>query len=269
MTDLPRENSPSMAFMRMLDMIEQLRSENGCPWDRKQTVESFHPYILEEYHELVHAVFQNDAEAMADEAGDLIFLVTFIAYMFQQKGICSVTEVIEGVIAKMTSRHPHVFGDVKVSNSQEVIDNWAKIKSSEKLIKARDSALDGIPRSAPSLTRAQKITSRAAKVGFDWPDIEGVWEKVYEELTELRQTIATEDAESIREEFGDVLFSMVNLGRKLSVNCESSLVSASDRFERRFHYIEDKLKQSGIAVNDASLEEMDRLWDEAKTMEKH
>lgn len=265
MPDVMTANDPNTSFLKMLDLIKQLRSENGCPWDKKQTIESFHPYILEEYHELIHAIQQHDTEGMLDEAGDLIFLITFIAYMFEQAGICSVKQVIDGVVSKMTLRHPHVFGDLKVKNSQEVIDNWAKIKSSEKLIKNRSSVLDGIPRSAPALTRAQKMTSRASKVGFDWSNVEGVIGTVYEELLELKQTINMGDIEAIRAEFGDVLFSIVNLGRHLSINCESALASASDRFENRFHYIENQLKAKGRSINDASLEEMDLLWDEAKS----
>ncbi len=265
MSGFNNEEEPGKSFLRMLELIRQLRSENGCPWDRKQTLQSFHPFVLEEYHELVHAILENDVEAMVDEAGDLIFLVTFICYMLEQTAVTSVTKVLEGSISKMTSRHPHVFGDAEVRNAQDVIDNWAKIKASEKLIQNRNSTLDGIPRSAPALTRAQKITSRAAKVGFDWPGVEAVFEKVYEELSELRLSIETADQDSIKSEIGDVLFSVVNLARHLSVNSESALTSANHRFENRFHYIEDKLRQSGSSVNEASLEEMDGLWDEAKS----
>ncbi len=265
MTDNIKRHAPDASFAQMLDLIKQLRSENGCPWDRKQTIESFHPYILEEYHELVHAISQHDTEGMMDEAGDLIFLITFVIYMFEQEGICSVNQVIEGAVSKMTLRHPHVFGDLKVANSEEVIDNWAKIKSSEKLIRDRNSLLDGIPRTAPALTRAHKITSRASRVGFDWPDAEQVMGKVYEELLELTQTMKSGDSASIRSEFGDVLFSIVNLGRHLGLNSESALGSASDRFEERFHYIEQKLKAAGKSPESASLAEMDMLWDEAKS----
>lgn len=265
MTDPDNDNITHSSFHKMLDLIKQLRSENGCPWDRKQTLESFHPYILEEYHELVNAISDNDHEAMVDEAGDLMFLVTFIAYMLEQTGITSVSRVMEGVVSKMTLRHPHVFGDLEVKNSQEVIDNWSKIKASEKIIQNRVSVLDGIPKSAPALTRAQKLSSRSARVGFDWPSLDGIIDKVYEELSELKQTMQTGDKQSIHSEFGDVIFSLVNLGRRLSVNCEAALSSANRRFENRFHYIEDKLKEAGSSVNQATLEEMDRLWDEAKS----
>ena len=264
MSGLNNGDDPGKSFSRMLDLIRQLRSENGCPWDKKQTLQTFHPYILEEYHELVQAILENDTEAMVDEAGDLIFLVTFVCYMLEQSAVSSVSRVLEGNISKMTLRHPHVFGEVEVRNAQDVIDNWAIIKASEKRIKDRQSALDGIPLSAPALTRAQKISSRAAKVGFDWPETEGIFEKISEELSELKVSIATTDHESIKSELGDVLFSVVNLGRRLSVNCESALNSASYRFEKRFHYIEAKLREASSSVNEASLEEMDRLWDEAK-----
>ncbi|MGD9819624.1 MAG: nucleoside triphosphate pyrophosphohydrolase, partial [Desulfomonilaceae bacterium] len=259
MSECLNEIKTENCFYRMLELIKTLRSENGCPWDKKQTLETFHPYILEEYHELVHAIFQNDFDSIVDETGDLIFLVTFVAYMLEQSGISNVDDVIEGVIKKMTLRHPHVFGDVKVNNSQDVVDNWAKIKASEERIKERKSLLDGIPRSAPALSRAQKLSSRAAKVGFDWSGPNEVMAKVYEELDELKQTIEIGDNNRIKAEFGDVLFSIVNLGRHLSVNCESSLTSSSDKFENRFHFIEDKLKSDHKSIHDSTIEEMDKL----------
>ncbi len=264
MSECSNEIKTENSFCRMLELIKALRSENGCPWDKKQTLETFHPYILEEYHELVHAIFQNDFDAIVDETGDLIFLVTFVAYMLEQARISNVDNVIEGVIKKMTLRHPHVFGDVKVNNSQDVVDNWVKIKASEKRIKERKSLLDGIPRSAPALSRAQKLSSRAAKVGFDWSGPHEVMAKVYEELDELKQTMEIGDNNRIKAEFGDVLFSIVNLGRHLSVNCESSLTSSSDKFENRFHFIEDKLKSRNKSIHESTLEEMDKLWDQAK-----
>jgi MazG family protein len=258
----------SAVFGKLIDLIRTLRSENGCPWDRKQTPKTFHPYILEEYHEMVHAINEGVAKDMADEMGDLIFLVVFVAYMFEQEGISSVKEIVEGVIAKMTRRHPHVFGDVSVENAEDVIDNWAKIKASEENIRQRESLLDGIPRSLPALSRAQKLARRAARVGFDWTRPEEIFPKIDEELGELKDAIASQSQEDIREELGDLIFVLTNAARHLNVNSETALNETSDKFERRFRYIEDVLKARGRSLEDASLQEMDELWDEAKTKER-
>lgn len=258
----------SAVFGKLVDLILTLRSENGCPWDRKQTPKTFHPYILEEYHEMVHAINEGDAKGMADEMGDLLFLVVFVAYMFEQEGIASLKEIVEGVIAKMTRRHPHVFGEVTVKNAEDVIDNWAKIKASEENIKRRESLLDGIPRSLPALSRAQKLARRAARVGFDWTQPEEIFPKIDEEFRELKEAVASRSQEHIREELGDLIFVLTNAARHLNVNSETALNETSDKFERRFRYIEDALKTRGKSLEDASLQEMDELWDEAKAKEK-
>jgi len=258
----------SAVFGRLVDLISALRSENGCPWDKEQTPKTFHPYILEEYHEMVQAINDGAAKDMADEMGDLIFLVVFVAYMFEQEGIASLKDIVEGVIAKMTRRHPHVFGDVSVKNAEDVIDNWAKIKASEENIKQRESLLDGIPRSLPALSRAQKLARRAARVGFDWTNPEEILPKIDEELGEFKEAIISKSQENIREEFGDLLFVMTNAARHLNVNSETALNETSDKFERRFRHIEDVLKSRGRSLEDASLQEMDELWDDAKTKER-
>jgi len=258
----------SEAFTELVKLIRTLRSEQGCPWDKKQTPETFHHYILEEYHELVHALNEGNHEEIADETGDLIFLVVFAAYMFEQLGIATLPEVLHGVISKMVRRHPHVFGDVEVRDAEDVIDNWAKIKASEKTIQNRESLLDGIPRSLPALNRAQKLARRAAKAGFDWTKADEVLLKVDEELAELKQAIASGSRAEIREELGDLLFVVTNAARHLEVNSEAALNETSDKFERRFRYIETQLESKGKSLEDADLQEMDRLWDEAKALEK-
>jgi MazG family protein len=264
------DESPEVAaaFTELVKLIKTLRSEHGCPWDKKQTPKTFHHYILEEYHELVHALNEgNDAE-IADETGDLIFLVVFVAYMFEQQGIATLPEVLNGVISKMVRRHPHVFGEVEVKDAEDVIDNWAKIKASEKTIQQRESLLDGIPRSLPALNRAQKLARRAAKAGFDWTKADEVLLKIDEELAELKQAIASGLQAEIREELGDLLFVVTNAARHLEVNSEAALNETSDKFERRFRYIESQLRSQGKSLEDADLQEMDRLWDEAKALEK-
>ncbi|MDQ7784512.1 MAG: nucleoside triphosphate pyrophosphohydrolase [Desulfomonilaceae bacterium] len=254
-------------FGKLITLIRILRSENGCPWDKEQTPQSFHPYILEEYHEMVHAMNQGDKEEIADEMGDLIFLVIFVAYMFEQQGLTTLKDVVEGVIEKMTRRHPHVFGDATATNSGEVIDKWREIKAGERNISRRDSILDGVPRSLPALSRAQKLAGRAAKVGFDWTRPEDVFDKIDEELNELRDAVSAQSSRAIREELGDLLFVIVNAGRHLKVNSEAALNDTSDKFERRFRFIESGLKAQGRSLEDADLKEMDRLWDEAKNQE--
>jgi MazG family protein len=264
------DESPEVAeaFTELVKLIRTLRSEHGCPWDKKQTPPTFHHYILEEYHELVHALDEGNHAEIADETGDLIFLVVFVAYMFEQQGITTLPEVLNGVISKMVRRHPHVFGQVEVRDAEDVIDNWAKIKASEKNIQQRESLLDGIPRSLPALNRAQKLARRAAKAGFDWTKADEVLLKVDEELAELKQAVASGSQAEIREELGDLLFVVTNAARHLEVNSEAALNETSDKFERRFRYIESQLKSAGKSLEDADLQEMDRLWDEAKSLEK-
>ncbi len=256
------------AFGQLLDLIRTLRSENGCPWDRKQTPRNFHPYILEEYHELVQAIHQGTAGGIVDELGDLLFLVVFLAYMFEQEGLTTLREVIEGVVTKMIRRHPHVFGEERVKGAEEVIENWGKIKATEENMQARESLLDGIPRSLPALSRAQKLAGRAARVGFDWAGPQEVFDKVDEELSELKHAVATGAAGDIYEEVGDLLFVVVNTARHLKVNSEASLNETSDKFERRFKHIEARLRARGKSPDQADLQEMDELWDEAKADEK-
>ncbi len=268
MTESNKSPDPSEQFARLMDVIRTLRSENGCPWDKKQTPQTFHPYILEEYHEMVQAINEGDVSGICDELGDLVFLVIFVAYMFEQQGSTSLAEVFDCVTTKMVRRHPHVFGNETVEDAQGVIDRWAEIKASEENIRKRESFLDGVPRSLPALSRAQKLTNRAAKVGFDWTRPEEVFAKIQEELGELQEAMNQGSAKDIREELGDLLFVTVNAARHLQVNCESALTETSDKFERRFRYIEQQLKAQGRSLNQASLEEMDELWDEAKALEK-
>jgi MazG family protein len=256
------------AFDRLMKLIRTLRSENGCPWDRKQTPQTMHPYILEEYHEMVEAIGRGAITEIADELGDLIFLAVFVAYLFEQQGNTSLRKILDGAVLKMERRHPHVFGDVHVNDAAEVIDNWSKIKASEEIIRDRESILDGIPRSLPALNRAQKLARRAAKVGFDWSRPEEVFHKVDEELGEFREALAGGSRREIREELGDLLFVIVNAARHLEINSEAVLDETSDKFERRFRHIERRLKEQGSSLDEATLGEMDALWDEAKGLEK-
>ncbi len=257
-------NDLSDAFCQLVTLIEALRAKDGCPWDREQTPLSFHPYILEEYHELVHAMHNGNDDEIAEELGDLIFLVVFVAYMFQQLGKANLVEVLAAVVEKMRRRHPHVFGDVSVRSSAEVIANWRKIKATEENVQKRGSILDGIPRSLPALSRSQKLASRAAGVGFDWTRPDEVMKKVDEELQEFKEAMTSRDNKKIREELGDLLFVIANVSRHLGIDSESALAEAADKFESRFRYLEGELAKADKSIQHATLEEMDRLWEQAK-----
>jgi MazG family protein len=254
-------------FGALLDLIRSLRSENGCPWDRKQTPGTFHHYILEEYHELVESINEGSSEGMIDEIGDLIFLVVFVAYMLEQEGHGSLRGVLDRVVEKMRRRHPHVFGGAPLQTPEQVVDNWSRIKASEENIRRRESILDGIPRTLPALTRAHRIAQRAATVGFDWTDAWAVFPKIEEELAELRHATRNGNPDAVREEVGDLLFVLTNVARHLGVNSEEALNETSDKFQRRFRHIEQSLHSRGKNPGEVSLEEMDRLWEEAKLTE--
>ncbi|MGA8830123.1 MAG: nucleoside triphosphate pyrophosphohydrolase [Desulfomonilaceae bacterium] len=260
-------NDLGSTFVKLTELIKTLRSENGCPWDRKQTLKSFHPYVLEEYHELVQAINELDSNEMVEEAGDLIFLIIFLSCMIEEAGYGTLSEMLAGVHEKMTRRHPHVFGDISVSSDKEVIENWSKIKSLEEKIRLRNSVLDGVPKSLPALSRANKLSSRAARVGFDWPNIKDLAFKIEEELNEFKQAIDSNDLDSVREELGDVFFVLVNLGRHLGIDPEAALNETSDKFERRFRHIESRLESENKSWLETEIAEMDRYWDEAKMME--
>ena len=224
---------------------------------------------FQEYHEMAQAIHGGEAGEIVDELGDLLFLVVFLAYMFEQEGMTTLEEVVEGVITKMIRRHPHVFGDAPVKSAEEVIEHWTKIKASEEHIQKRKSLLDGIPRSLPALSRAQMIAARAARVGFDWTGPEEVFAKMDEELAELKHAVDAGSENDVHEELGDLLFVVVNAARHLHVNSETALNETSDKFERRFRHIETRLGSRGISLDQADLPEMDKLWDEAKSREKH
>jgi len=230
MIDTTSTSETEAALGRMLELIRTLRSENGCPWDKKQTPHTIHPYILEEYHELVQAMNEGKPAEITDELGDLLFLVVFMGYMFEQEHVTSLADALDRVTEKMTRRHPHVFGDVQATTPEDVIDNWTKIKASEESIAGRKSILDGIPRSLPALVRAQKLSRRAAKVGFDWIHADDVLAKVDEEFQEFKEAVAEGAPPAIREELGDILFVLVNAARHLGANSEIALNDCSDKF---------------------------------------
>jgi MazG family protein len=250
-------------LVEVMEVIQTLRSPDGCPWDRKQTPAMVKNYITEELYELLDAIDGDDAAHIAEETGDVLFLLLFLARMYEEQGAFSLADSLERIRDKMIHRHPHVFGSVQVDNAEQVVANWQKLKVQEGK-KPKESLLDGLPSSMPALSRACALTRKAARVGFDWADTSGVFAKIREELVELEAEIAHARQERIKDEVGDILFSIVNLARHLNVEPEEALRHSNEKFKARFGYIEQQLKQQGRGPENATLEEMDLLWEEAK-----
>lgn len=254
---------------KLLDIMAALRNpESGCPWDIKQTFKSIVPYTLEEAYEVADAIENGDMHELKSELGDLLFQVVFYAQMAEEQGDFDFNDVVDAVSDKLVNRHPHVFAGVDCKDEKSLHDAWEKTKSKERNLLAntkRASILDGVAKALPALKRAQKLQDRAARTGFDWPDIEPVFEKLDEEITELRVAIKDKDRPAMFEETGDVLFSCVNLARHLEVDAEESLRGCNQKFETRFGYIESLLNKSGKSFQSCSLKELEALWQEAKT----
>jgi tetrapyrrole methylase family protein / MazG family protein len=255
-------------FSELLELMAQLRGENGCPWDREQTHQTLKSFLLEETHELLDALAVNDPAKIAEELSDLLHQIVFHCQIGSENGTFTANQVISNLAAKLIRRHPHVFGGEALPDADAVTKQWAQIKAEEKLTGADNSALGSLPKSMPALARAQTISERAARFGFDWPNIEPVWQKVEEELSELKAACAVGDPQRIGEELGDVFFSLVNVARFLGVQAEEVASQTTDKFIERFNYIENQLRQAGKSPSQSTLEEMDRLWDEAKALER-
>ena len=249
----------------LADVMQVLREPGGCPWDREQDFDTIRANLIEECYEFLEAVDDKDTHGMAEELGDILMQVVFHARMAEEKGMFSLQDVIDGVTDKLIERHPHVFGTVKVANSDEVLTNWEAIKLQEK--PERERVLDGIYKGLPSLLRAHKIQKRVAKVGFDWTETEDVKKKVLEEWKEFNEAAALQDQEAMEWELGDLYFSLVNFARHLGLESETALNRCNNRFAARFEHVEDRVTESGKTWNDYSLEELDRFWDEAKENE--
>ena len=260
----------AVAVGRLLDIMDKLRDPGGCPWDREQTLRTLTPYLLEEAHEVIEAIEAGDPAHHREELGDLLFQVVFQARIAREEGKFDFADVAATIADKLTRRHPHVFGDLTVSGSREVVKNWERIKADERKEKglAERSAVGGVPVGLPALVRAERLTEKAGAVGFDWPDAKSVLAKVREELNELEEAMAAGQRESIENELGDLLFALANLGRWLKVHPEEALRGALRRFENRFHHIEARLREKGSSPRSSSLAEMDLLWNEAKAREK-
>ncbi|MGD9497375.1 MAG: nucleoside triphosphate pyrophosphohydrolase [Armatimonadota bacterium] len=249
-------------FDELVRVMARLRAPDGCPWDREQTHSSLRPYLLEETHEALEALDAEDWRRLCEELGDLMLQIVFHAQVAAERGDFDVEDVIAGIVAKLHRRHPHVFGDVQVSGSAEVLDRWEKLKREESGYEDRESALDGVPESLPALQRAHKLQRRAARVGFDWDDARGARAKIDEELAEVD---AAADG-ALEDEIGDLLFAVVNYARLRGVEPESALRRASARFARRFRAVE-RAAGSPERLREMTLGQMDELWEQAKAEE--
>lgn len=245
-------------------ILEQLRAPEGCPWDREQDHFTLKPYLLEEAYEVLEAIDQRDMHKLADELGDLLLQVVFHAQVAKENGEFDLRLPVKMIVDKMRRRHPHVFGDATVHSSAEVLRNWQEIKALERAGTLTSSLLDGVPKNMPGLLQAFKLQQKAATVGFDWPDVEGAWQKVKEETREFEQAVLTADFPSEQAELGDLLFAVINVARFHGIEPEAALLSTVSKFRRRFAYIEQQADRAGHPLTDYSLEELDRWWEEAK-----
>ncbi len=250
----------------LIEIMRLLRSENGCPWDKVQTHETIKKSLIEETYEVIEAINKKDNVLLCEELGDVLMQVVFHAQIENEKGVFDFSDVTDGVCKKLVERHPHVFGDITVKDSDEVLKNWDAIKSKSKNRKTQTDKMLSVPRELPALMRSAKIQEKAAKVGFDWDNADGAFQKVVEETEELKQAVKNNDKENINEELGDLLFSVVNVSRFLDVDAEEALTSSTDKFLKRFSVVESLAKQRGIDMEKSSLAELDRLWDEAKAL---
>ena len=247
-----------LALDRLLDIMEDLREQ--CPWDRKQTMQSLRHLTMEETYELGEAILENDMEEVKKELGDLLLHIVFYSKIGSETQDFDIADVANGICEKLINRHPHIYGDVEAKDEDEVKRNWENIKLKE----GKKSVLEGVPLSLPALVKANRIQEKVAGVGFDWERPEQVFEKLQEELGELQTEIKVADTDNIENEFGDVLFSMVNYARFLGVNPENALERTNKKFMRRFQYLESKAKAQDKSIKDMSLAEMDVFWEEAK-----
>lgn len=249
---------------KLLDVMRRLRAPDGCPWDREQSIASLKPCLLEECHELLEAMDGSDIALHIEELGDVLLQVVFQCVIREQEGKFGFDEVAEAITAKLIRRHPHVFSDASVEGSGDVLKNWEQIKQTEKNHKPEHSALDGVPATLPALLKAQRMQSKASRVGFDWKDSTGAVKKIHEELEELIEARNNNDNEEIKREAGDLLFSVVNYCRFLGVDAESALEMTNKKFSSRFKAVEKRVREKGKEMKKCALEELDAIWDEVK-----
>jgi len=246
------------AFGRILTIMDELREK--CPWDKKQTLESLRPLTIEETYELSDAIIKKDLGLLKEELGDLLLHIVFYAKIGEEQGAFDIAQVINDLCEKLIRRHPHIYGDVKADNEEQVKQNWEKLKMKE----GRKSVMGGVPESLPALIKAWRIQDKAKQVGFEWDNIEDVWKKVEEELNEFKEVAKEGDVDKMEDEFGDLLFSLVNYSRFLNIDPETALERTNQKFLKRFRYIEEVAIAQGKQLTDMTLGEMDAIWNEAK-----
>lgn len=246
---------------KLVEVMKKLRGENGCPWDHEQTHETLKPYLLEEAYEVVNAIDSKLDNELEEELGDLLLQIVFHAQIASEQGRFTIDDVARTIVNKLIRRHPHVFSETKVNNSEEVLENWEEIKKGE----GKESVLDGVPESLPALLKARRVQEKVKRVGFDWDNIQGAFEKVLEEFKELKDAVGRRKKKEIEDEFGDILFSIVNISRFMEIDAEDSLRKTINKFKKRFQYIEQKVNKLGNKpLKNHSIHELDALWEESK-----
>jgi tetrapyrrole methylase family protein/MazG family protein len=261
--------SPGALFEQLLEIMARLRGAEGCPWDREQTRESLKPYLIEEAYEVLEAIESGAPEALREELGDLLFQVVFHAYIALERREFDMADLLRRLNDKMLNRHPHVFGQATVSTPAEALTQWETIKGQEAARRGEQrSVLAGVPRALPSLVRAQRIQSKAARVNFDWPDARAAWSKVEEEMSEMAAAVAAGDGTRVCEELGDMLFALVNVARLSNIDAEDASHQAIEKFRRRFTEMEAELMARGTSVHAVSAAELERSWERVKSQER-
>ena len=255
------------SFDELVQLMTKLRGPDGCPWDRKQTLPSLKPFVIEESYEVVDAIDRDDRLDLCEELGDFLLQAVFIAEVTREEGSFDIYDAVTAIHEKLVRRHPHVFGDVEARDAEQVLVNWEKLKNEERKAENK-SVLAGVPQSLPALLKAARLTEKAARVGFDWRRTDDVFAKLDEEIAEVREAIASGDEAQVHDEIGDLLFTIANIVRKLNVNAEEALQSTNRKFRRRFESMESSVREGGRNLDQLTLEQMDALWDEAKAAER-
>lgn len=263
---IPKDLNNVRDFHDLVEIMDTLRGEDGCPWDREQTHETLRRYLVEECYEVVEAIDEQDDDKIIEELGDVLLQVVFHARIGKEEGYFDIYDITEGICNKMIERHPHIFGNAIANTSEQVLSNWEEIKKKEKGLKTYTEELKAIARSLPALTRAEKVQAKAKKVGFDWDNVEAAMDKIIEELEEVKNVYKGNNRAKIQEEVGDLIFSTVNVSRFLDIDPEFALNYTIEKFINRFQYIEDKASQKSLKLQEMTLEQMDEFWEEAKRL---
>jgi len=263
---IPKDINNTKDFYDLISVMDTLRGENGCPWDLEQTHESLKRYLIEECYEVLEAIDEQDDDKLVEELGDVLLQVVFHARIAKEDGYFNINDIIKGICEKLISRHPHIFADVNVKDSEQVLENWENIKKKEKGFESHTEVLKHVPKNLPALMRAEKVQKKAAAVGFDWEKVEDAMEKVLEELEEVKNAYKGKNMAKILEEVGDLIFSSVNVSRFLDIDPENALNYTIDKFISRFEFIEKTAFKKGMRFEEMTLEQMDELWNEAKNI---